>query len=414
MPNFEFWKDVLSRQTVFSSLSESLIEQLLREEVSKEQNYPPGREIIKRGESGDTCFVIGSGSVQVVVPENGGEATLSVLRQGELFGEMAIFEKKPRAATVRANENCRLLEIGGQEFLKVLREHTHVALEVLLGISERLRHADEQVTALKMKDMDGKLRQFKAELAVEVKGVSASLKEAQALVGHTKSRADDIIGSFERTRTWLTWMAYFVIGIITIGGVGGGVGGFYYLEDLYDRAEDTLTNLNNSTVRVYKLEEDLVETVLIPQFRRAVKEEEKATRVAVYENLVVFEHSGKFRLVLNVIEMEIERQIEEKVKPRIEYSEVLQQILNAAQKAEKHTEVAKAYYLFLTNQILVKDETSLNGEEFASTFSDFKAYVSNNKDIDWDLLPDFKELFANESQEKKKKFKEVANVLPIL
>ena len=108
MPDFEFWKGVLSKQqTVFSSLSENLIEQLLREEVSKERDYPQGHVILEKGHFGDTCFVIGSGSVQVVVQENGGEATLSVLRQGELFGNLADQSAETLDfATVRPQIQC--------------------------------------------------------------------------------------------------------------------------------------------------------------------------------------------------------------------------------------------------------------------------------------------------------------------
>ena len=418
MKNFKLWKDVLSEQTVFSTLSESEIEQLLQEEVSKERDYPQGREILKRGEFGDTCFVIGSGSVQVVVPENGGEATLSVLRQGEFFGEMALFEKKPRAATVRANEDCTLLEIRRQEFLKVLREHGNVASEVLLGLSERLRHTNDQVTALKMKGMDEKLSQFSTKLEAEVKGISSALREAQALVGHTKSHADDIIGSFERTRTWLTWMAFFVIGIITVGGVGGGVYGIAYLKGLYDRAEGTLQDIEASKERAVKLDEFLFDKVLIPQFRRAVTEEE-ATAVAAYETLAEYKHLLTFMLPLNAIQHEIEHQIGER-EPR-SHTLLLLNIFDDAKAADKHTETALAYYLILTNQILVENETFLTNGKFAQTLSEFKDYVSDNQEyIEAEYLPDLndrkrlQELFANESEQKEGKFKEVAGVLPIL
>ena len=67
-----------------------------------------------------------------------------------------------------AKENCTLLEIKGQEFLKVVREHTNVALELLFKLSERLRHADEQVMAVKLKDVDEKLSSFNAKFDADL------------------------------------------------------------------------------------------------------------------------------------------------------------------------------------------------------------------------------------------------------
>ena len=97
MKNFQ-WKDPLKYHPLFSGLSEREVEQLLREEVSEERDCLQGSVILKEGEVGDSFFLIGSGSVQVAVPQNGHQTTLSVLRKGEFFGEMAVFEKRPRVS----------------------------------------------------------------------------------------------------------------------------------------------------------------------------------------------------------------------------------------------------------------------------------------------------------------------------
>ena len=56
------WKDFLKRHPLFWSLNEKEIEQLLKDEVSDERDYPQGRVIIREGEVGDSVFLIGSGS----------------------------------------------------------------------------------------------------------------------------------------------------------------------------------------------------------------------------------------------------------------------------------------------------------------------------------------------------------------
>jgi hypothetical protein len=132
------WSDLLREHPIFSSLSEEEITLLLRDDVSLEKNYAPDSIILRQGDTGDSIFLLGSGSVQVTVSNT----PVAVLDKGEIMGEIAVLERKPRSATVTAREHCVLLEIGGEEFRKLLAAHTDIHTKVQAKMSARLNQAN--------------------------------------------------------------------------------------------------------------------------------------------------------------------------------------------------------------------------------------------------------------------------------
>jgi CRP-like cAMP-binding protein len=139
------WQNLLRSHPVFSSLNEEEIASLLRDEVSQERVYSPGTVILRGGEVGDSVFLISSGSVQVTLWGTGGPLfPLAILQAGEIFGEMAVLERKPRAATVLAKEDCLLLEVAGEEIRNLLEAHLEMQVKMYTIIRDRLRQASEQ------------------------------------------------------------------------------------------------------------------------------------------------------------------------------------------------------------------------------------------------------------------------------
>ena len=139
------WQNLLRSHPIFSSLTEEEIANLLRDEVSQEQVYPQGTVILSGGEVGDSVFLISSGSVQITLGGTGGPLfQLAILQAGEIFGEMAVLERKPRSATVVAKENCLLLEIAGEEIRKLLETHLEMQVKMYMIMRDRLRQASRQ------------------------------------------------------------------------------------------------------------------------------------------------------------------------------------------------------------------------------------------------------------------------------
>jgi CRP-like cAMP-binding protein len=138
------WQNFLRSHPLFASLNEEEIANLLRDEVSQERVYPQGAVILKGGEVGDSVFLISSGSVQVTLWDTRGPLfPLAILQAGEIFGEMAVLERRPRSATVLAKEKCLLLEVAGEEIRKLLEAHLEMQVKMYTIIRDRLRQASQ-------------------------------------------------------------------------------------------------------------------------------------------------------------------------------------------------------------------------------------------------------------------------------
>jgi CRP/FNR family cyclic AMP-dependent transcriptional regulator len=100
--------------------------------------FPVGATIFQEGDRGDSMFAIKRGKVAIMVGGN----IVDVLREEELFGEMALLEHTTRAATVVALEETELVEVDKAEFYTLVGQNPPFALQLMQLLSERLRNAD--------------------------------------------------------------------------------------------------------------------------------------------------------------------------------------------------------------------------------------------------------------------------------
>jgi len=111
--------------------------------------YRDGEEIVRQGETGDCMYVIQTGQAEAVQKKEGKEVRLAVLGEGDVFGEMALFERMPRSATVRALGDMRVLTIDKKTFLRRVHEDPSLAFRILQKMSYRIRELDTELVRLK-------------------------------------------------------------------------------------------------------------------------------------------------------------------------------------------------------------------------------------------------------------------------
>ena len=107
--------------------------------VSLGQRFSDGEVIVTEGQPGDSMYVIQSGAVEVVKQSDSGDQTLGTLKQGQFFGEMAIFEDEVRSATVRAVGEAHVIEVDKKSVEKRIAENPRLAVNLLKEMSSRLR-----------------------------------------------------------------------------------------------------------------------------------------------------------------------------------------------------------------------------------------------------------------------------------
>ena len=109
--------------------------------------YADREIIIRQGESGDCMYVVQGGRVEVLQDSlKGGEQHLAFLEAGDFFGEMAVFEKEMRSATVRAAGEARVLSVDKKALLTRIREDPLLAVNLLKTMSHRIRHLNEEIS----------------------------------------------------------------------------------------------------------------------------------------------------------------------------------------------------------------------------------------------------------------------------
>jgi ATP/ADP translocase len=131
---------------IFSGLSVSELGAIAR--VTEEVDYPAGETVLEEGEPGETVFLIIKGEVVVY---KGGKGTsrqiqLDTMKDGDYFGEMALFEEAGRSATILTREAARFLVLHKQEFNELVREYPGIALRICTVLSHRLRNLHERIT----------------------------------------------------------------------------------------------------------------------------------------------------------------------------------------------------------------------------------------------------------------------------
>jgi CRP/FNR family cyclic AMP-dependent transcriptional regulator len=103
-------------------------------------HVPAGKVLAREGEIGREFFVILSGTVEAAR----NRVPIARLTAGDFFGEMALVEREPRAATVTALEDAELLVLTRQQFLSVVNSMPSVDRKIIAVLAKRLRDIEER------------------------------------------------------------------------------------------------------------------------------------------------------------------------------------------------------------------------------------------------------------------------------
>ena len=109
--------------------------------------YPDGEVIVRQGDVGDCMYVVQTGRVEVIQATDVGEQHLAFLEAGDFFGEMAVFEKEDRSATVRAAGEARVLKVDKKTLLRRIKEDPLLAVNLLQTMSGRIRDLNAELAA---------------------------------------------------------------------------------------------------------------------------------------------------------------------------------------------------------------------------------------------------------------------------
>lgn len=199
-------EDLLSRIPLFSSVDPAALRTL--QGRMHQRSFARGETIFLRGEPGDALYVILDGEVKIVlVGSDGQESILVVFGQGDFFGEMALFDAKPRSADAVAVSDTTTCVLHRDVFEQFVREHPEVAFPIFRALTARLRRTTHRLEDVMFLDLPTrvakKLLQLASKHGVQTpRGVRIDLpisqQELAEMVGATRPRVNEQLRRLSR------------------------------------------------------------------------------------------------------------------------------------------------------------------------------------------------------------------------
>ncbi|WP_407398221.1 cyclic nucleotide-binding domain-containing protein [Treponema sp.] len=102
------------------------------------RTYPANTMIMTECQTGGDMFIIQDGSVRITKVVEGKEIILAILKKGDMFGEMALLENKPRSANAIAHTTCQLMVVNKTNFNQMVATQPQMISKLTTTFADRL------------------------------------------------------------------------------------------------------------------------------------------------------------------------------------------------------------------------------------------------------------------------------------
>jgi len=169
----------------------------------RRRSIPKGTVIFRKGDPGIGLVGVLAGAVKIsVASADGRDIVLNIIREGEVFGEIALLDGRARTADATAMSDCELMTIERREFIPFLRSQPDVTLKLMEILCSRLRRTSEQVHEMTFLNLSTRLAKTLIRLAEKAKEsdrggrVTITQREISQIVGRSRESTN------KRLRAW--------------------------------------------------------------------------------------------------------------------------------------------------------------------------------------------------------------------
>jgi CRP/FNR family transcriptional regulator, cyclic AMP receptor protein len=196
--------DLLAGVDLFAGLQPEEIERLAG--ASRREDLRRGDTLFHEGDEPDRLYVVVQGRIAISKRSiDGRESVVALMEEGDLFGEMGLFQPQGRSAEARALEPSSVLAVAFEPVRDIYQQRPELLWDVVSLLADRLRTMDDVLADSVFLDVTGRT----AKRLLEIAGsrdefvLPVTQEELAAMVGASRERVNKAIASFVR----LGWIA---------------------------------------------------------------------------------------------------------------------------------------------------------------------------------------------------------------
>ena len=196
-----YGRRLLEQSPLFAQMDENSRRDLIGQAIPR--NFGPGETVCRIGDPGGSMMAVLAGTVRISLPTvRGKEVILGDLHTGELFGEIALLDGKPRSANATALTKCELLVLERRNVIPFLERNPAACLQLMELLCARIRRSDERMADLAFFELPTRLAKLLLSYGTERAGkeprISLSQTELAEMVGATRENVNRCLRDWQR------------------------------------------------------------------------------------------------------------------------------------------------------------------------------------------------------------------------
>ena len=200
IPATDRGRKLLEKCTLFSSLDDAARRDIAAH--AQLRSFSAGEPICRLDDQGDSMMAVVVGSVRISLPTTKGkEIILADLRAGELFGEIALLDGRPRSANATALTNCELMVLERRDVLSFLERNPVACLKLMEFLCARIRRSDERMADIAFFNLPVRLAKTLLSYQPQGRGamkLSLSQSELAEMSGGTREKVNRCLRDWQR------------------------------------------------------------------------------------------------------------------------------------------------------------------------------------------------------------------------
>jgi len=195
--------ELLKSVPIFSDLDQHSLDELAGK--CRRLTFNRHAVLMTEGETGETMYVIETGSAKVYVSDkNGDEMVLYIKEPGDYIGDIALLDDAPRSASVSTLEKTVVYCISKADFLATLRQNPEISIEIIRSLTRRLRHETDSVRSLALENVYRRLVNKLEELSIETEDGTRimqrkfSHQELSRMIGSSREMVTKILSELTK------------------------------------------------------------------------------------------------------------------------------------------------------------------------------------------------------------------------